>query len=161
MPESRPITYGRGGAGNVTSKPLSPALGPQTTPTLKSSVYTTGRGGTGNMAKNDNPEEARRAQDVDVPGVMLPEGSHHIGRGTHDTHAIVRHMADSCSLQAARATSISSVRRNSVRFEPTMRRCGLIRSTAMGPMIAATSAHADKAKDKAKDALPGNKQANK
>merc|ERR1711939_934686 len=34
MPESRPITYGRGGAGNVTSKPLSPALGPQTTPTL-------------------------------------------------------------------------------------------------------------------------------
>ncbi len=93
------------------------------------------------MAKNDNPEEARRAQDVDVPGVMLPEGSHHIGRGTHDTNAIVRRMADSRSLQAAKAISISSVRRSSVRFEPTMRRCGLIRSIAMGPMIAATSAH--------------------
>ena len=34
------------------------------TPTIKSKVYTTGRGGTGNMARNDNPEEARRAQDV-------------------------------------------------------------------------------------------------
>jgi hypothetical protein len=47
------------------------------------------------MAKNDNPEEARRAQDVDVPGVMLPEGSHHIGRGTNDKNAIVRRSADS------------------------------------------------------------------
>jgi hypothetical protein len=34
------------------------------TPTIKSAMYTTGRGGTGNMAHNDNPEEARVAQDV-------------------------------------------------------------------------------------------------
>lgn len=34
------------------------------TPTLKTPVYTTGRGGSGNMAKNDDPEAARRAQDV-------------------------------------------------------------------------------------------------
>jgi hypothetical protein len=27
-------------------------------------MYTTGRGGSGNMAKNDDPEAARRAQDV-------------------------------------------------------------------------------------------------
>jgi hypothetical protein len=35
------------------------------------------------MAKNDfeRPEEARRAQDVDVPGITLPEGSFHTGRG--------------------------------------------------------------------------------
>lgn len=34
------------------------------TPTLKGEVYTTGRGGSGNMAKNIDPEAARRAQDV-------------------------------------------------------------------------------------------------
>lgn len=35
------------------------------------------------MAKNDpqNPIEARRAQDVDVPGITIPEGVHHTGRG--------------------------------------------------------------------------------
>ena len=52
-----------------------------TTPTLKSNIYTTGRGGTGNMARNDDPEEARAAQDVDIPGITLPEGAHHTGRG--------------------------------------------------------------------------------
>ncbi|KAI1614436.1 hypothetical protein EDD36DRAFT_418268 [Exophiala viscosa] len=81
MPESRPISYGRGGAGNVTTRDRSPIPGTQTTPTLKTHIYTTGRGGTGNMAKNDNPDEARRAQDVDVPGIILPEGTHHTGRG--------------------------------------------------------------------------------
>jgi len=34
------------------------------TPTIKSNYYTTGRGGSGNMAKNTDPEEARRAQDI-------------------------------------------------------------------------------------------------
>ncbi len=34
------------------------------TPTLKGNYYTTGRGGSGNMAKNTDPEEARRSQDV-------------------------------------------------------------------------------------------------
>lgn len=52
-----------------------------TTPTLKSKMYTTGRGGTGNMARNDDVEEARIAQDVDVPGITLPEGPTHTGRG--------------------------------------------------------------------------------
>ncbi|OCT46510.1 hypothetical protein CLCR_02133 [Cladophialophora carrionii] len=76
------VTYGRGGAGNVTTKDAkSPAFKPQTTPTLKSHVYTTGRGGTGNMARLDSPEEARRAQDVDVPGITIPENVHHTGRG--------------------------------------------------------------------------------
>jgi hypothetical protein len=70
--------------GNVTKKAAqSPLIQAETTPTLKSKTYTTGRGGTGNMAKNDpqNPDEARRAQDVDVPGLTLPEGTHHTGRG--------------------------------------------------------------------------------
>ncbi|KAH0836248.1 hypothetical protein AYO21_10796 [Fonsecaea monophora] len=78
------VTYGRGGAGNVTTKTKhSPSFEPQTTPSLKSKTYTTGRGGTGNMAKNDfeHPEEARRAQDVDVPAITIPEGVHHTGRG--------------------------------------------------------------------------------
>jgi len=33
------------------------------------------------MAKNDSADEARRAQDVDVPGITLPEGTFHTGRG--------------------------------------------------------------------------------
>lgn len=50
---------------------------------MKSDHYTTGRGGTGNMAKfdPDRPEEARAAQDVDVPGIALSEGPQLTGRG--------------------------------------------------------------------------------
>lgn len=33
------------------------------------------------MAKNDFAEEARRAQDLDVPAITIPEGAHHTGRG--------------------------------------------------------------------------------
>ena len=34
------------------------------------------------MARNDGgPDEARRAQDVDVPGITIPESTHHTGRG--------------------------------------------------------------------------------
>ena len=78
---SRRATHGRGGAGKIfvlccpndilTS--ITGNMGPATvdvnpddleTPTIKSEVYTTGRGGSGNMAKNTDPWEARRAQDV-------------------------------------------------------------------------------------------------
>jgi hypothetical protein len=34
------------------------------TPRIKSDMYTTGRGGSGNMAKFTDAKEARRAQDV-------------------------------------------------------------------------------------------------
>jgi malic enzyme len=67
------------------------------TPTIKSPTYTTGRGGTGNMAHNDlrHPELARASQDVEarpvepVPrqkAVAAAAGSandhhHHLGRG--------------------------------------------------------------------------------
>lgn len=60
----------------------SPALPPQTTtPTLTSKNYTTGRGGQGNIVSNDDPTTARVAQDVDVPGITLPENDVHVGRG--------------------------------------------------------------------------------
>ena len=54
------------------------------TPTLKSEKYTTGRGGTGNMAVNDpkHPELARESQDVDAPHVALAaEKNFPTGRG--------------------------------------------------------------------------------
>lgn len=53
------------------------------TPTLKSNTYTTGRGGTGNMARNDpeHPELARAAQDVDSKVHPEPQGPKHYGRG--------------------------------------------------------------------------------
>lgn len=53
------------------------------TPTLKSDHYTTGRGGSGNMAKNDpnRPEIARAAQDIEAPAHREPEGPKHYGRG--------------------------------------------------------------------------------
>ena len=58
---------GRGGAGNIVNSTMSPKLGPKDleTPTLKTSVVTTGRGGTGNMAKNTDPAETRLRQDVE------------------------------------------------------------------------------------------------
>lgn len=37
------------------------------TPTLKADIYTTGRGGSGNMVPNEDPEIARVRQDVGVP----------------------------------------------------------------------------------------------
>jgi hypothetical protein len=51
------------------------------TPTLKSEVYTTGRGGSGNMAKNNDPEAARRAQDVVANPRRESTNSTHVGRG--------------------------------------------------------------------------------
>lgn len=53
------------------------------TPTLKADHYTTGRGGSGNMARNDlsHPEIARASQDVDAPVPREYEGPHHFGRG--------------------------------------------------------------------------------
>lgn len=57
---------GRGGAGNFVDSTKSPKLQPEDlqTPTLKTSVVTTGRGGSGNMAKNVDPVETRARQDV-------------------------------------------------------------------------------------------------
>ncbi|KAJ9645257.1 hypothetical protein H2199_003263 [Coniosporium tulheliwenetii] len=93
MAESRPsaeslgriISHGRGGAGNIGKPRRESFTTPEdlVTPTLKSDHYTTGRGGTGNIAKNDpqHPELARAAQDVEAPVQREPEGVFHYGRG--------------------------------------------------------------------------------
>lgn len=77
---------GRGGAGNIkASKDApSPELAPRTSvPPLHNDTVTTGRGGLGNMMKNDNPELTRKAQDVDQKNDVKPVTSNKsfIGRG--------------------------------------------------------------------------------
>jgi hypothetical protein len=64
-----------------TSREVTPA--DLVTPTLKGEHYTTGRGGTGNMARNlpEFPELARASQDVEAPSHREPTGAHHYGRG--------------------------------------------------------------------------------
>lgn len=53
------------------------------TPTIKQDVYTTGRGGSGNMMHNDpkHPEIARESQDVESPPQRVEDAPHHTGRG--------------------------------------------------------------------------------
>ncbi|KAM7207010.1 hypothetical protein V8F33_000109 [Rhypophila sp. PSN 637] len=74
---------GRGGAGNYVDKTSTTPINPEDlqTPTLKTSVVTTGRGGTGNMAKNLDPVEARKRQDVEPVVRRDSQGASHIGRG--------------------------------------------------------------------------------
>ena len=54
------------------------------TPTIKTDMYTTGRGGQGNMAKNhkDKPHLARESQDVTPNPRRYSQGESHFGRGT-------------------------------------------------------------------------------
>ncbi|KAL2821787.1 hypothetical protein BDW59DRAFT_150037 [Aspergillus cavernicola] len=79
-----PVSHGRGGAGNIYS-PKAQTTTPQdlVTPTIKQEVYTTGRGGSGNMMHNDpdHPELARESQDVEAPPMRVQEAAHHVGRG--------------------------------------------------------------------------------
>ncbi|KZF26838.1 hypothetical protein L228DRAFT_243365 [Xylona heveae TC161] len=80
--ESRPMSHGRGGAGNMgTDTGDRISAEDLVTPTIKSDMYTTGRGGTGNMAKNENPQVARESQDVEEPPRPQSRGEMHVGRG--------------------------------------------------------------------------------
>ncbi|KAJ8116458.1 hypothetical protein OPT61_g2112 [Boeremia exigua] len=82
--QDRIASHGRGGAGNIAPDTTTVYTKPEdlVTPTIKSNTYTTGRGGQGNMAKNDNPENARLAQDVEGPTkISEPKGAVHYGRG--------------------------------------------------------------------------------
>ncbi|KAG0650971.1 hypothetical protein D0Z07_2880 [Hyphodiscus hymeniophilus] len=73
-------TYGRGGAGNIgVSSDFDPAM--LEIPTLKGDFYTTGRGGNANMARNDDPVMARRAQDVYGHSRRQSTGNMLYGRG--------------------------------------------------------------------------------
>ncbi|KAF4765905.1 hypothetical protein N7455_005209 [Penicillium solitum] len=80
---SRNISYGRGGAGNITRQQPAPSPKDLVTPTIKQEVYTTGRGGSGNMVHNDpeRPEIARESQDVESPPLRAQQIPHHTGRG--------------------------------------------------------------------------------
>ncbi|KAL8778419.1 MAG: hypothetical protein Q9213_007419 [Squamulea squamosa] len=88
LPKQTPrASHGRGGAatsGNIGLTVNDATKSTLTTPTIKSSVYTTGRGGSGNMKKNDprHPEVARKSQDV-VPPMKrrLSDERGHTGRG--------------------------------------------------------------------------------
>jgi hypothetical protein len=73
-------------AGNIAPPPKSTT--PTTpkdlaTPTIKQEIYTTGRGGSGNMVQNDpeRPEIARESQDVELPPLRAEQYPHHTGRG--------------------------------------------------------------------------------
>ncbi len=70
-------------AGNIYSSQARTTPQDLVTPTIKQDVYTTGRGGSGNMVHNDpeHPELARESQDVEAPPVRIQEGAHHTGRG--------------------------------------------------------------------------------
>ncbi|KAH0611384.1 uncharacterized protein H6S33_010649 [Morchella sextelata] len=75
--------HGRGGAGNVGPVDNVETEESLKIPVLKSPVYTTGRGGNGNMAQNDpnHPEKARIAQDVEEAPKARGSGDFHAGRG--------------------------------------------------------------------------------
>jgi len=82
--QDRIASHGRGGAGNIAPDVNTAYTKPEdlVTPTIKSEKYTTGRGGQGNITKNDNPDNARLAQDVDGPAkISDPKGAVHYGRG--------------------------------------------------------------------------------
>lgn len=82
-PLHQKASHGRGGAGNI-GPTVNDAARPANlaTPTIKSPIYTTGRGGSGNMKRNDpkHPELARKSQDV-APVVQRRRGS---GSGSGD-----------------------------------------------------------------------------
>ncbi|KAL2215022.1 hypothetical protein M432DRAFT_154582 [Thermoascus aurantiacus ATCC 26904] len=79
----RNVSHGRGGAGNMYSEAAPTTPKDLITPTIKQDIYTTGRGGTGNMMQNDpeHPEIARESQDVETPPQRIEESRHHTGRG--------------------------------------------------------------------------------
>ncbi|TWU75482.1 hypothetical protein ED733_005241 [Metarhizium rileyi] len=76
-------SHGRGGAGNMLDSSQSPKLNASdlATPVLKKPVVTTGRGGTGNMAKNDDPLATRLRQDVRAVPRRYSSGAQYSGRG--------------------------------------------------------------------------------
>ncbi|KAH6634440.1 hypothetical protein B0J18DRAFT_19838 [Chaetomium sp. MPI-SDFR-AT-0129] len=103
---------GRGGAGNIVDASKTPPLQPADlkTPTLKTSMVTTGRGGTGNFAANLDADEKRRRQDVEPVVRRQSHGAQHIGRG--GTGNVVKAGDEqSSSTQPGTATSTSDKRK--------------------------------------------------
>ncbi|QIW99949.1 hypothetical protein AMS68_005467 [Peltaster fructicola] len=81
----RTSSHGRGGAGNINARPenTGSSAADLQTPTIKSDVFTTGRGGSGNMASTTCSDTRRAAQDVEAPQHHTKEahGTFHWGRG--------------------------------------------------------------------------------
>lgn len=75
------LSHGRGGAGNIGNSENDVAPVNLETPTIKTDIYTTGRGGSGNMSKNTDPEATRRAQDVVGNPRRESTNTTHVGRG--------------------------------------------------------------------------------
>lgn len=78
------VFYGRGGAGNAHKEAAAASPQDLDTPTVKGDMYTTGRGGRGNMVKNDprHPNIARLRQDLNARAASLVVGMNFpIGRG--------------------------------------------------------------------------------
>ncbi|KYK55927.1 uncharacterized protein DCS_07892 [Drechmeria coniospora] len=80
---SKLSSRGRGGAGNMADARRSPMIKPSDleTPVLKTPLVTTGRGGTGNIVKNDDPHETRLRQDVGAIPRRYSTGTRSGGRG--------------------------------------------------------------------------------
>ena len=67
----------------MAQKAESPAPDDLSTPQLKAQVFTTGRGGAGNMMPNTDPQTARDVQDVGPPAERSSSQTRtHVGRGT-------------------------------------------------------------------------------
>ncbi len=96
------------------------------------------------MAKLDpnRPEEARRSQDVDVPGITLPEGTYHTGRGMCDPDGAKESvMAEGLTVypQEAQRTNTLPPRASNEKLKSITKKCGRTRSVAMGPRREAAS----------------------
>ncbi|RMY67137.1 hypothetical protein D0863_07994 [Hortaea werneckii] len=90
--QTRSTSHGRGGAGNINSVPSTARTADDMrTPEIKQPHYTTGRGGTGNIVSNDNPSNARLAQDVEAPRHhdRPAQGTFHWGRGGEGNMTVV------------------------------------------------------------------------
>ncbi|KAK4136379.1 hypothetical protein BT67DRAFT_397427 [Trichocladium antarcticum] len=92
---------GRGGAGNIVDASKTPPIHPEDlqTPTLKTtSMVTTGRGGTGNMAANLGADEKRRRQDVEPVVRRDSHGATHVGRGGTGNVVMMGGSGDDCAV---------------------------------------------------------------
>lgn len=89
MSDSKMISTGRGGAGNLRQTQADDEYDSNdaTLPQLQGKRFTTGRGGAGNMMDNIDPDSTRAAQDeTDLPDTefsapLSPHQSLSVGRG--------------------------------------------------------------------------------
>ncbi|ROT36905.1 hypothetical protein SODALDRAFT_281424 [Sodiomyces alkalinus F11] len=77
------VSHGRGGAGNYAARTKFDKVTPidLKTPVLTSPMVTTGRGGSGNMLKNDDAAQTRLRQDVEPAPRRSSSNVTYFGRG--------------------------------------------------------------------------------